>query len=52
MRSAVCRAAHENHAYKCDFYEALAGHCSLSSLFNTLSEENNKFCKKGQFINV
>jgi hypothetical protein len=28
------------------------GHCSLSSSFNTLSEENNRFCKKGQFINV
>jgi hypothetical protein len=28
------------------FYEALAGHCSLFSSFNTLSEENNRFYKK------
>jgi hypothetical protein len=28
------------------FYEALAGHCSLFSSFNTVSEENNRFCKK------
>jgi hypothetical protein len=28
------------------FYKALAGHCSLFSSFNTLSEENNRFCKK------
>jgi hypothetical protein len=34
------------------FHEALAGHCSLFSSFNTLSEENKRFYKKGQFINV
>jgi hypothetical protein len=28
------------------FMKALAGHCSLFSSFNTLSEENIRFCKK------
>jgi hypothetical protein len=39
-------------AFYGDFYKALAGHCSLFSPFNTLSEENNRFGKKEQFINV
>jgi hypothetical protein len=34
------------HTYRCDFYEALVGHCSIFSSFNTLLEENNRFCKK------
>jgi hypothetical protein len=43
---------HSKATPTCDFYGALAGHCNLFSSLNTLSEENNKFCKKRQFINV
>jgi hypothetical protein len=40
------------YTYRYDFYEVLAGHCSLFSSFNTLLKENNRFLYKEQFINV